>query len=111
MGLKSRKVTAASARTRLRQTQTFVYTGFLKGPPLLNSKASTTYWKFAKRNRVYTHLAKYRCAHVRPVEVFCPHKPWLHHHPLQRKRLHLSLIHICRCRRYAVCRSRWSPYH
>eukprot|EP00826_Nyctotherus_ovalis_P017353 TRINITY_DN15109_c0_g1_i9.p4 TRINITY_DN15109_c0_g1~~TRINITY_DN15109_c0_g1_i9.p4 ORF type:complete len:161 (+),score=41.91 TRINITY_DN15109_c0_g1_i9:768-1250(+) len=21
----------------------------------------------------------------------------------------LSLIHICRCRRYAVCRSRWSP--
>eukprot|EP00826_Nyctotherus_ovalis_P030437 TRINITY_DN24302_c0_g1_i1.p1 TRINITY_DN24302_c0_g1~~TRINITY_DN24302_c0_g1_i1.p1 ORF type:complete len:129 (-),score=20.71 TRINITY_DN24302_c0_g1_i1:15-365(-) len=25
--------------------------------------------------------------------------------------LNLSLIHICRCRRYAVCRSRWSPYH
>ena len=25
--------------------------------------------------------------------------------------LHLSLIHIWRCRRYAVCRSRWSPYH
>eukprot|EP00826_Nyctotherus_ovalis_P049454 TRINITY_DN5986_c0_g1_i26.p1 TRINITY_DN5986_c0_g1~~TRINITY_DN5986_c0_g1_i26.p1 ORF type:complete len:361 (+),score=53.58 TRINITY_DN5986_c0_g1_i26:586-1668(+) len=25
--------------------------------------------------------------------------------------LKLSLIHICRCRRYAVCRSRWSPYH
>eukprot|EP00826_Nyctotherus_ovalis_P029372 TRINITY_DN23199_c0_g1_i1.p1 TRINITY_DN23199_c0_g1~~TRINITY_DN23199_c0_g1_i1.p1 ORF type:complete len:144 (-),score=37.43 TRINITY_DN23199_c0_g1_i1:9-440(-) len=25
--------------------------------------------------------------------------------------LALSLIHICRCRRYAVCRSRWSPYH
>eukprot|EP00826_Nyctotherus_ovalis_P004286 TRINITY_DN10916_c0_g1_i20.p1 TRINITY_DN10916_c0_g1~~TRINITY_DN10916_c0_g1_i20.p1 ORF type:complete len:409 (+),score=165.54 TRINITY_DN10916_c0_g1_i20:73-1299(+) len=25
--------------------------------------------------------------------------------------LFLSLIHICRCRRYAVCRSRWSPYH
>ena len=22
----------------------------------------------------------------------------------------LSLIHICRCRRYAVCRSRWSGY-
>eukprot|EP00826_Nyctotherus_ovalis_P002387 TRINITY_DN10474_c0_g1_i1.p1 TRINITY_DN10474_c0_g1~~TRINITY_DN10474_c0_g1_i1.p1 ORF type:complete len:123 (+),score=11.57 TRINITY_DN10474_c0_g1_i1:93-461(+) len=27
------------------------------------------------------------------------------------KILGLSLIHICRCRRYAVCRSRWSPYH
>eukprot|EP00826_Nyctotherus_ovalis_P013866 TRINITY_DN13809_c0_g1_i6.p1 TRINITY_DN13809_c0_g1~~TRINITY_DN13809_c0_g1_i6.p1 ORF type:complete len:180 (-),score=22.94 TRINITY_DN13809_c0_g1_i6:15-554(-) len=25
--------------------------------------------------------------------------------------IYLSLIHICRCRRYAVCRSRWSPYH
>eukprot|EP00969_Alexandrium_andersonii_P021434 937445-Alexandrium_andersonii.AAC.1 len=23
----------------------------------------------------------------------------------------LSLIHIRRSRRYAVCRSRWSPYH
>ena len=23
----------------------------------------------------------------------------------------LSLIHIRRCRRYAECRSRWSPYH
>eukprot|EP00826_Nyctotherus_ovalis_P031823 TRINITY_DN2557_c0_g1_i21.p1 TRINITY_DN2557_c0_g1~~TRINITY_DN2557_c0_g1_i21.p1 ORF type:complete len:574 (-),score=168.60 TRINITY_DN2557_c0_g1_i21:60-1781(-) len=28
-----------------------------------------------------------------------------------RKGFSLSLIHICRCRRYAVCRSRWSPYH
>eukprot|EP00826_Nyctotherus_ovalis_P033494 TRINITY_DN27163_c0_g1_i1.p1 TRINITY_DN27163_c0_g1~~TRINITY_DN27163_c0_g1_i1.p1 ORF type:complete len:134 (+),score=5.31 TRINITY_DN27163_c0_g1_i1:85-486(+) len=27
------------------------------------------------------------------------------------KGINLSLIHICRCRRYAVCRSRWSPYH
>eukprot|EP00826_Nyctotherus_ovalis_P022544 TRINITY_DN17455_c0_g2_i1.p1 TRINITY_DN17455_c0_g2~~TRINITY_DN17455_c0_g2_i1.p1 ORF type:complete len:242 (-),score=30.30 TRINITY_DN17455_c0_g2_i1:15-740(-) len=27
------------------------------------------------------------------------------------ERCDLSLIHICRCRRYAVCRSRWSPYH
>ena len=23
----------------------------------------------------------------------------------------LSLIHIWRCRRYSLCRSRWSPYH
>ena len=27
------------------------------------------------------------------------------------KQQNLSLIHIWRCRRYAVCRSRWSPYH
>ena len=26
-------------------------------------------------------------------------------------RLHLSLIHIWRCRRRLRCRSRWSPYH
>ena len=25
--------------------------------------------------------------------------------------LNLSLIHIWRCRRYSLCRSRWSPYH
>ena len=25
--------------------------------------------------------------------------------------LYLSLIHIWRCRRYSLCRSRWSPYH
>ena len=23
----------------------------------------------------------------------------------------LSLIHICRCRRYSLCRSRWAPNH
>ena len=27
------------------------------------------------------------------------------------KCLHLSLIHIWRCRRSTLCRSRWSPYH
>ena len=25
--------------------------------------------------------------------------------------VNLSLIHIWRCRRYSLCRSRWSPYH
>ena len=30
---------------------------------------------------------------------------------IQVKIPNLSLIHIWRCRRYAVCRSRWSPYH
>eukprot|EP00826_Nyctotherus_ovalis_P062465 TRINITY_DN9039_c0_g1_i4.p1 TRINITY_DN9039_c0_g1~~TRINITY_DN9039_c0_g1_i4.p1 ORF type:complete len:177 (+),score=40.62 TRINITY_DN9039_c0_g1_i4:143-673(+) len=32
-------------------------------------------------------------------------------HKITSKENLLSLIHICRCRRYAVCRSRWSPYH
>jgi len=39
-----------------------------------------------------------------------------HHGPIARSvadaaLMLLSLIHISRCRRYAVCRSRWSPYH
>ena len=29
----------------------------------------------------------------------------------QHKCLYLSLIHIWRCRRASMCRSRWSPYH
>eukprot|EP00826_Nyctotherus_ovalis_P040410 TRINITY_DN3986_c0_g1_i9.p3 TRINITY_DN3986_c0_g1~~TRINITY_DN3986_c0_g1_i9.p3 ORF type:complete len:135 (+),score=25.36 TRINITY_DN3986_c0_g1_i9:605-1009(+) len=28
-----------------------------------------------------------------------------------RTGMDLSLIHICRCRRSTLCRSRWSPYH
>ena len=28
-----------------------------------------------------------------------------------KQELFLSLIHIWRCRRYSLCRSRWSPYH
>ena len=28
-----------------------------------------------------------------------------------RQMSYLSLIHICRCRRSTLCRSRWSPYH
>ena len=31
--------------------------------------------------------------------------------PLSDSLLHLSLIHIWRCRRIERCRSRWSPYH
>eukprot|EP00826_Nyctotherus_ovalis_P057111 TRINITY_DN77_c0_g1_i13.p1 TRINITY_DN77_c0_g1~~TRINITY_DN77_c0_g1_i13.p1 ORF type:complete len:202 (-),score=52.60 TRINITY_DN77_c0_g1_i13:27-587(-) len=30
---------------------------------------------------------------------------------LNGKYIKLSLIHICRCRRSTLCRSRWSPYH
>ena len=30
---------------------------------------------------------------------------------IYRKIVHLSLIHIWRCRRIERCRSRWSPYH
>eukprot|EP00826_Nyctotherus_ovalis_P065842 TRINITY_DN9694_c0_g1_i19.p1 TRINITY_DN9694_c0_g1~~TRINITY_DN9694_c0_g1_i19.p1 ORF type:complete len:373 (-),score=120.89 TRINITY_DN9694_c0_g1_i19:25-1119(-) len=30
---------------------------------------------------------------------------------VKRVVMRLSLIHICRCRRSTLCRSRWSPYH
>ena len=47
------------------------------------------------------HVMTYVLLHVvlaSSCDVACPHHV-------------LSLIHIWRCRRYAVCRSRWSPYH
>ena len=34
-----------------------------------------------------------------------------HSHKHKHTHAHLSLIHIWRCRRVTVCRSRWSPYH
>ena len=50
--------------------------------------------------------------------------PWLAHNgtqlhahtacqppPYTDTYIHLSLIHIWRCRRWTLCRSRWSPYH
>ena len=38
---------------------------------------------------------------------------WIRHANVQGKNkcTHLSLIHIWRCRRSTLCRSRWSPYH
>ena len=32
-------------------------------------------------------------------------------HFIADKTMQLSLFPICRCRRYAVCRGRWSPLH
>ena len=32
-------------------------------------------------------------------------------HSIMRYTVYLSLIHIWRCRRSTLCRSRWSPYH
>eukprot|EP00826_Nyctotherus_ovalis_P028392 TRINITY_DN22437_c0_g1_i1.p2 TRINITY_DN22437_c0_g1~~TRINITY_DN22437_c0_g1_i1.p2 ORF type:complete len:226 (+),score=33.06 TRINITY_DN22437_c0_g1_i1:1023-1700(+) len=50
-------------------------------------------------------------------QLFQYSTPEMHRIPLDKLILqiktwdNLSLIHICRCRRYAVCRSRWSPDH
>ena len=37
--------------------------------------------------------------------------PSLPRHTREHTGTHLSLIHIWRCRRYSLCRSRWAPYH
>ena len=47
---------------------------------------------------------------VENVEIVGPVNPETPY-PITESVMDLSLIHICRCRRYAVCRSRWSPYH
>eukprot|EP00826_Nyctotherus_ovalis_P024582 TRINITY_DN18994_c0_g1_i1.p1 TRINITY_DN18994_c0_g1~~TRINITY_DN18994_c0_g1_i1.p1 ORF type:complete len:153 (+),score=13.13 TRINITY_DN18994_c0_g1_i1:118-576(+) len=62
---------------------------------VLNPKAAIT---FIKGNKKFALQSQYRTTYIE--------------HALNLKEVYvLSLIHICRCRRYAVCRSRWSPYH
>ena len=46
--------------------------------------------------------------YLRKLYIELPYDPAI---PLLGIYPDLSLIHIWRCRRYAVCRSRWSPYH
>ena len=46
------------------------------------------------------------------VSGWCPDGVWKVSGPkFFWKNIFLSLIHIWRCRRYSLCRSRWSPYH
>ena len=45
--------------------------------------------------------------HIHTLLLYIP-KPTTYHHYLY---IYLSLIHIWRCRRSTLCRSRWSPYH
>ena len=44
-----------------------------------------------------------------PLNVIGHHRDPQKAHPWPKP--HLSLIHIWRCRRSTLCRSRWSPYH
>ena len=41
----------------------------------------------------------------------CRYPATLYHHCFRWPAFFLSLIHIWRCRRSTLCRSRWSPYH
>eukprot|EP00826_Nyctotherus_ovalis_P045769 TRINITY_DN5098_c0_g1_i1.p1 TRINITY_DN5098_c0_g1~~TRINITY_DN5098_c0_g1_i1.p1 ORF type:complete len:308 (-),score=97.26 TRINITY_DN5098_c0_g1_i1:15-938(-) len=46
------------------------------------------------------------------ARVQCIETPKRRVHSAERSNKYLlSLIHICRCRRSTLCRSRWSPYH
>eukprot|EP00826_Nyctotherus_ovalis_P006150 TRINITY_DN11424_c0_g1_i7.p1 TRINITY_DN11424_c0_g1~~TRINITY_DN11424_c0_g1_i7.p1 ORF type:complete len:114 (+),score=14.79 TRINITY_DN11424_c0_g1_i7:181-522(+) len=80
-----------------------------------NSSAPT----YVNRNEEYINngISPYTIQFLRKMAEY--NKSTLSHHlgndyPLSSmftSVLYLSLIHICRCRRYAVCRSRWSPYN
>ena len=56
-------------------------------------------------------------AHLHLQHIFCldscfhPVIKKSHRHAVVRPSQQLSLIHIWRCRRSTLCRSRWSPYH
>ena len=67
---------------------------------LFHSKDSTQNFtnlsKYCNQQSPFMHALTY-IMHSLPVRV--------------RTHTHLSLIHIWRCRRDVLCRSRWSPYH
>ena len=52
---------------------------------------------------------------LKPISAcrIIPKYTWIFITEMPKRRLFqdLSLIHIWRCRRYSLCRSRWSPYH
>ena len=69
------------------------------------------------KGTLWYHMVPYGtiCYHMVPYGTI-----WYHKVPYGTIRYHmvpcgtiryLSLIHIWRCRRYSLCRSRWSPYH
>ena len=76
---------------------------------------SIGYWRFFSMPRLLDNTC------CRPLSCWAVDSCWndleqsrlgFNHLTLRMWREHcLSLIHIWRCRRYAVCRSRWSPYH
>ena len=46
-----------------------------------------------------------------PASILSPGTTTMYHYGQFWAVLGLSLIHIRRCRRIAMCRNRWSPYH
>eukprot|EP00826_Nyctotherus_ovalis_P061729 TRINITY_DN8812_c0_g1_i2.p1 TRINITY_DN8812_c0_g1~~TRINITY_DN8812_c0_g1_i2.p1 ORF type:complete len:229 (+),score=76.91 TRINITY_DN8812_c0_g1_i2:72-758(+) len=72
--------------------------------PLAESKAGA---KKKERPSIKEVIAKMKAEKKSKLDNFELDKFGVQKHKDQE----LSLIHICRCRRYAVCRSRWSPYH
>eukprot|EP00826_Nyctotherus_ovalis_P002689 TRINITY_DN10542_c0_g1_i5.p1 TRINITY_DN10542_c0_g1~~TRINITY_DN10542_c0_g1_i5.p1 ORF type:complete len:121 (-),score=32.81 TRINITY_DN10542_c0_g1_i5:23-385(-) len=70
-------------------------------------------WVAERRFKAFVTLRETLCkmypGYIVPP-LLCTVEKKLEKEDVEKKR-YLSLIHICRCRRYAVCRSRWSPYH
>ena len=63
--------------------------------------------------RIYPNVSAYIRARVNFILTgyFLPAGRWQCHRRINFYILYLSLIHIWRCRRSTLCRSRWSPYH
>ena len=48
---------------------------------------------------------------VEIAQLFVAEQPELDKMEADLTELLLSLIPICRCRRYSLCRCRWAPFH
>ena len=66
------------------------------------NKTQKQFWK--KLNKTQSLSSCWDCLIFHSKKIFNT-KKW------NKKGLTLSLIHIWRCRRYSLCRSRWSPEH
>ena len=80
-------------------------------PPHTKGAQQPLHWKFTG--------ACFACVRITAVHVYCGQTAGWINMPLSMEVglgpghivLDLSLIHIWRCRRSTLCRSRWSPYH
>ena len=78
--------------------------GLVPGPETVSSLFQLQIWhSYAKKDRLLANIAKYSWRN----------EFWISPCILRDNctALQLSLIHIWRCRRSTLCRSRWSPYH
>ena len=78
-----------------------------------NRKRARVVWSHDSKKFVYQRSDTRMLKDLWVINSVAEKRPTLetykYHMPGEQE--YLSLIHICRCRRYSLCRSRWSPYH